>query len=162
MKQSVITAFVIGLVCGIILWPLALLKAPGAWQTAQQQVCQIIDGGRWVARPGFCVKPDCYLDQTCGQRAVLTASVCKRVSVGDTLTKAYFELGEPLAIEGETLRWRWHKASEDGPTAVVEGERLTGFSCDPPDGLAQEEEGNGSIFGSFKMPFSDKRGNIID
>lgn len=95
-------------------------------------------------------------------RVALPASVCKLVSAGDTLSNAYFALGEPIAIEGDIHRWRWHKASDQGPMAVVEEERLSAFTCSPPDGLAVEEEGAKSIFGNFKLPFSDKRGNIMD
>ncbi|WP_114009019.1 hypothetical protein [Cohaesibacter intestini] len=162
MKQSVVAAFVVGLVCGIVLWPLALLKAPGAWQIAQQQVCQIVDGGRWVAKPGLCVKADCYLNGTCGQWAALPASVCSSVAQGDNLAKAYFEMGEPVSISDDAYHWRWHAASDEGPIAVVDGERIAAFTCSPPDGLASSQTDGGSLFGNFKLPFSDKRGNIMD
>lgn len=163
MTRSVLVAFVVGLVCGIVLWPVALLKAPGAWQVAQRGVCELVDGGRWVSNPGACIQRDCYLDDTCGTRSRLSPRICDLVSVGDPVADAVFWLGEPVSIVGNDHVWRWGKDVEGGPSATVENGLVSVFTCNPPEGLnVTQDDNDGALFGNFKLPFSDKRGNIMD
>ena len=163
MKRSILTAFAIGLFTGLLLWPLVLIKMPRIWDQTKNYACVLVDAGRWSSEAGQCIQRDCYTDRTCGHVPRLSAQLCDMITVGDPLTHAYFLMGKPVKIIETTYHWQWNRETDEGPIAKVENGRLSSFTCTPPQSvLAQSKENEGSLFGGFRLPFSDKNGNIMD
>ena len=155
MNQNMMVVFLAGFVLGGFVSVFAMIEYPTFWDRANVLVCEDFNAGRWNSDEARCVSSDCYYNKSCGTVAWI-GERCERLKAGDPIARAYFHLGNPVRTEGPELMWQWHEATEAGPVAEVEADRLTSIRCDRPDGLKEPvEEG-------FKLPFSDKRGNIMD
>jgi hypothetical protein len=75
-----------------------------------------------------CVTRACYETGTCGHWAN-TYARCDRLRPGDPIAEVYFQLGEPVQVNGIHYEWHRAKGSDRLITAVIDDGRLRSLVC---------------------------------
>lgn len=85
--------------------------------------------GQWHESAQYCIALDCREKENCGKRSNPQA-FCSQLSVGDNLDKAYFYLGEPSRIQGETYRWQTVDSQNQGVEIRVVKQTIKHIACE--------------------------------
>ncbi len=88
--------------------------------------CGVRDG-HWASNGSYCITRSCYKNQDCGNWASPIGR-CNNLEIGDNISEVYFQLGQPLAIDGTTYTWRTNKITGQF-VAEIDNDQLKDLSC---------------------------------
>jgi len=114
MRKIISFAFIVVCIAGYIGW----------FHT--EAVCDVRDG-HWASNGSYCITRSCYNNQECGNWAS-SIGRCNNLKIGDNISEVYFQLGQPLSINGTTFTWRAYK-TEGQLIAEIENDQLKALSC---------------------------------
>jgi hypothetical protein len=89
--------------------------------------CDSIEG-KWASNGSYCITQQCYESGDCGNSAHPILS-CKKLLVGDSIDKVYFNLGNPISIKYQKYTWQSSKGSDKLIIATIGNDKLTGLEC---------------------------------
>ena len=85
-------------------------------------------GGKWASNGSYCITQQCYESGDCGNWAHPIFS-CKKLMIGDSIEKVYFNLGNPNSINYQKYTWQSSKGSDKLITATIQNSKLTSLEC---------------------------------
>jgi hypothetical protein len=92
-----------------------------------EKACDLREG-HWASNGSYCITRDCYDENSCGNWANPIAR-CPNLKLGDDISEAYFQLGQPLEIKEGIYTWRAYKIDHKRISVTVKNNKLAEISC---------------------------------
>jgi hypothetical protein len=92
-----------------------------------ENACDIRDG-HWASNGSYCITRDCYQTNSCG-RWVSIINRCSNLKVGMAISEVYFQLGQPVSVEGNNYQWHSSKADSGKVQATIVNGTLQALDC---------------------------------
>lgn len=81
----------------------------------------------WASNGSYCITQDCYMINSCGKWAK-PSHRCQHLKVGMKISEVYFELGQPMEINGNVYK-RHDKTGSNLIEAEIRNESLHTINC---------------------------------
>lgn len=100
-----------------------------AQEETQTLQCELLQKGVWASNGSHCITVACYEKENCGVWAY-PAARCSSVRIGDHISQAYLQFGQPMRVQDEKLQWPRDKTDSNvGVEVTVKGDHIVGLFC---------------------------------